>query len=76
MDDSIVLYHCMNVVRDACIEKEIKSVETASKPLKKELLTLLLIRGVPRGDAQDARASPLSPLCIPPRPCASPLSPA
>jgi hypothetical protein len=29
-------------------------------------------RGVPRGDAQDARASPLPPLCIPPRPCASP----
>ena len=28
--------------------------------------------GVPRGDAQDARASPLPPLCIPPRPCASP----
>jgi hypothetical protein len=23
-------------------------------------------RGVPRGDAQDARASPLPPLCIPP----------
>jgi hypothetical protein len=37
-------------------------------------------RGVPRGDAQDARASPPSPLCIPPSPlcippppCASPL---
>jgi hypothetical protein len=26
----------------------------------------LLTRGVPRGDAQDARASPLPPLCIPP----------
>jgi hypothetical protein len=25
-------------------------------------------RGVPRGDAQDARASPLPPLCIPPPP--------
>jgi hypothetical protein len=24
------------------------------------------LRGVPRGDAQDARASPLPPLCIPP----------
>ncbi len=34
-------------------------------------------RGVPRGDAQDARASPLPPLCIPPpTPCASPPSPA
>ena len=29
--------------------------------------------GVPRGDAQDARASPLPPPCAsPPRPCASP----
>jgi hypothetical protein len=25
-----------------------------------------ILRGVPRGDAQDARASPLPPLCIPP----------
>jgi hypothetical protein len=33
----------------------------------------ILARGVPRGDAQDARASPLPSLCIPPpRPCASP----
>jgi hypothetical protein len=29
-------------------------------------------RGVPRGDAQDARASPLPPCAFPPRPCASP----
>jgi hypothetical protein len=32
-------------------------------------------RGAPRGDAQDARASPLPPLCIPPSghvQCASP----
>jgi hypothetical protein len=34
-----VLYHCMNVVRNACIEKEIKIVETATKAYKKELLT-------------------------------------
>jgi hypothetical protein len=26
----------------------------------------VVARGVPRGDAQDARASPLPPLCIPP----------
>jgi hypothetical protein len=41
MDDSIVLYHCIDVVRNVCIEKEIKRVETATQPLKKELLTLL-----------------------------------
>ena len=34
-------------------------------------------RGLPRGDAQNAPASPSPhPLCIPPRPCASPPSPA
>jgi hypothetical protein len=30
------------------------------------LLLAVVVRGVPRGDAQDARASP--PLCIPPPP--------
>ncbi len=28
--------------------------------------SVLVTSGVPRGDAQDARASPLPPLCIPP----------
>ncbi len=32
--------------------------------------------GVPRGDAQDARASPLPPLCIPPPAMCIPPSPA
>ena len=32
--------------------------------------------GVPRGDAQDARASPLPPLCIPPLAMCIPPSPA
>ncbi len=36
----------------------------------------LVVSGVPRGDAQDARASPLPPCASPPRPCASPPSPA
>jgi hypothetical protein len=34
--------------------------------------SVLESRGVPRGDAQDARASPSPPLCIPPSPRASP----
>ncbi len=38
----------------------------------RSIFLILSSRGVPRGDAQDARASPLPPLCIPPWPCASP----
>ena len=34
--------------------------------VKKQFSDDLELRGVPRGDAQDARASPLPPLCIPP----------
>ena len=33
---------------------------------KKSFSESLMTRGVPRGDAQDARASPPPPLCIPP----------
>ncbi len=35
MGDCIVLYHCSNVIRNACIEKDIinKSVATATEPL-------------------------------------------
>jgi hypothetical protein len=32
MDDCIGLYHCMNLIRNACIKKK-KRVATATKPL-------------------------------------------
>jgi hypothetical protein len=42
---------------------------TREGPVHQSASVLLTgIRGVPRGDAQDARASPLPPLCIPPPP--------
>ncbi len=42
------------------------ALASGTAQLTAQEITVIVVRGVPRGDAQDARASPLPPLCIPP----------
>jgi hypothetical protein len=45
MDDSIVFYHCINMVRNACIEKVKRNKKTGNRhPTLKKVIAYLVVK--------------------------------